>query len=94
MAHRSAHGDGACGTQHFELQASVVWDCHELCVTWSLKNGVIGPLKPDHFEGEGPGPDVGQRPECTGRSIRPSGVAHLPGMTPRKGPCRSKVVPV
>jgi hypothetical protein len=50
-------------TRHLKLQVGVVWDCHELRVTSLPKNGVIGPLKPNHFEGEGLGPEVGRRPK-------------------------------
>jgi hypothetical protein len=64
VVHHGAHSDGVCGTPHFELQVGAVGYCHELRVTWSPKNGVIGPLKSGHFEGEGLGLEFGQSPKC------------------------------
>lgn len=93
MVHRGAHGDGVGEARHFELQVGIVGDSHELRVAWSSKNGVIGPAKPDHLKGEGLGPEVGGVPKVTGRSIRPSEVACLPGMAPWKGPLSVESVP-
>lgn len=63
MVHHGAHDDGGGEALHFEIQVGVVGDIHELCIAWSPKNGVIGPLKLDHLEGEDLGPEVGWGPK-------------------------------
>jgi hypothetical protein len=45
------HGDSAYMNSHFKLQVSVVGYDHELYIAWTPKDGVIGPLEPNYFEG-------------------------------------------
>ena len=53
MLERGADGDDSIGPRHLELEVDVVWDSHELCVTWSPKNGVVGTVESHHVKSEG-----------------------------------------
>jgi hypothetical protein len=79
-------GDDTLGTRHFKLKVGVVGNRHEFGIAGAPKNGVVGPMKPNHLKSEGLLPKVGGVPKQTGRSIRPMGSARFPGTTPWKPP--------
>jgi hypothetical protein len=47
------------GCYNFKLKVGVVGNCHEFGVAGAPKNGMEGPVEPNHLESEGLLPEVG-----------------------------------
>ena len=84
LAHR-ADGDDAVGAWHLELAVGVVGDDHELGVTWSPEDHVIGSREPYHVKGEDFLLKLLGVLKQTGKSICLSGWAQCLGTTPWNG---------
>jgi hypothetical protein len=82
---RGSDGDDPVGARHLELEVGVVGDDHELGVTWSPKDCVVGSSEPDHHECEGFLSEVGGSPEADGQIELSKGLDTLPGDDPVKG---------
>ena len=61
-----ANADDPTWTRHLQLQIGVVGDGHELRVAWTFQDGVVGLVEPDHLEGKGLRPIIGQIPKGDG----------------------------
>jgi hypothetical protein len=48
-----ADSDDLTRAWHLEFEVSIIGDSHELRVSRSSQDGVIGPVEPDHLQGEG-----------------------------------------
>ena len=48
----AAHGDDAIRSRHLQLEVGVVGDRHEPGIAWPPQDGVVGPEKVHHLEGE------------------------------------------
>jgi hypothetical protein len=77
LAHR-ADGDDAVGAWHLELEVGVVGDDHELGITWSPEDHVIGSREPYHVEGEDFPPEVVGSPKTNGQVDLPEWVGSMP----------------
>jgi hypothetical protein len=62
--------DDTLGARHFELEVGIVGNRHEFGVAGVPKNGVVGPMEPNHLESEGLLPEVGEGTE-TDRQVDP-----------------------
>ena len=63
----AAHGDDAIRSRHLQLEVGVARDCHEFGIAWPPQDGVVGPRKVYHFEGEDLRVEVGLAAECDGQ---------------------------
>jgi hypothetical protein len=61
-----SNGDDTLRARHFELKVGVVGNRHEFGIAGAPKNGVVGPMKPNHLESEGLLPEVGGGTETDG----------------------------
>jgi len=71
-------GDDAVWPWHLELEVGVVGDGHELGVTWSPQDRVVGSWEPDHVECEDLPPEVVGGPEADGQIDLPEGMGAMP----------------
>ena len=63
---------------HLQLEVGVVGDRHELGVARAPQDGVIGPLEPNHLEGEDLLVVVGGSAEADGQVDAPEGSRAFP----------------
>ena len=48
----ATHSDDVVRPRYLQLEVGVVGDRHELGVAWPSQDGVVGPCKVHHLEGE------------------------------------------
>jgi hypothetical protein len=65
-------GDDTLRAQHLEFEVGVVGNRHEFSVAGMPKDGVVGPVEPNHLESEGLLPKVGGGAEADGQVNPPS----------------------
>jgi hypothetical protein len=75
-------GDNARGPRHLQLQVRIVWNDHELGVTWPPEHNVIRTPEPYHLEREGFFLEIGGGPEANRQVDLPEGMHPLVGGDP------------
>jgi hypothetical protein len=74
MTVHGADGDDARGPRHLQLQVRIVWNSHELSVTWSPEHSVVDTSEPYHLEREGFLLEIGGGPEANKQVNLPEGM--------------------
>lgn len=77
--------DDPSWARHLDLQAPIVWDSHELCVTWLSQQSMVRTSEINHLEIKSLLPEVGGILNMMGSQMLPRGVAWTLRMIPKKG---------
>ena len=82
-----ADSDDALRTRHLELQVGIVGDRHELGITGSTDDSIVGAMKPNHLKSEDLLHEVRGCAEVDREVDAADGEGFLPGHDSMEAPC-------